>query len=106
KELRKLTYFASIVADGKPTWTIQHELETSSAKASATTGRQATRYSAHALHEYKGRFNPQLVAFLLNYLGVSRTSKVFDPFCGSGAVFRRCLRHNCSLHFGARLNGS
>ena len=93
KELRKLTYFASIVADGKLTWTIQHELETSSAKASATTGRQATRYSAHALHEYKGRFNPQLVAFLLNYLGVSPTSKVFDPFCGSGTTLVESAIH-------------
>jgi hypothetical protein len=40
----------------------------------------------HALHEYKGRFNPQIVGFLLNYLGASCASRVFDPFCGSGTT--------------------
>ena len=86
ERLRKLTYFASIVAHGKTTRTIQHDLEASNVKSGETSSRQATRYSAHALHEYKGRFNPQLVGFLLNYLGVRSDGIVFDPFCGSGTA--------------------
>lgn len=86
QQLRKLTYFASIVAHDKTTRTKQHDIEASNAISGAPRSRQATRYSAHALHEYKGRFNPQLVAFLLNYLGVRPDAIVFDPFCGSGTT--------------------
>lgn len=46
--------------------------------------RQATRYSAHGLHEYKGKFNPQIAKALLNIFGVKEGQCVLDPFCGSG----------------------
>lgn len=46
--------------------------------------RQSTRYSAHGLHEYKGRFNPQIAKALLNIFGVKEGQWVLDPFCGSG----------------------
>ena len=46
--------------------------------------RQSTRYSAHGLHEYKGKFNPQIAKALLNIFGVSEGQWVLDPFCGSG----------------------
>src|SRR5438552_3641377 len=51
----RLTYFARVV---RPTGEViiprQVELE-GSARASGSNTRQATRYSAHGLHEYKGR---------------------------------------------------
>lgn len=48
--------------------------------------RQSTRYSAHGLHEYRGKFNPQLVRVIGNLLGLRANSWVLDPFCGSGTT--------------------
>lgn len=46
--------------------------------------RQSTRYSAHGLHEYKGKFNPQIAKALLNIFDVQEGQWALDPFCGSG----------------------
>lgn len=46
--------------------------------------RQTTRYSSHGLHEYKGKFNPQMAKAMLNVFHVSPNQLVLDPFCGSG----------------------
>src|SRR5579863_4569999 len=48
--------------------------------------RQSTRYSAHGLHEYRGKFNPQVVRAIGNLLGLSDEAWVLDPFCGSGTT--------------------
>lgn len=48
--------------------------------------RQSTRYSAHGLHEYRGKFNPQVVRAIGNLLGLEERDWVFDPFCGSGTT--------------------
>ena len=48
--------------------------------------RQSTRYSAHGLHEYRGKFNPQVVRAIGNLLGLKSGAWVFDPFCGSGTT--------------------
>jgi site-specific DNA-methyltransferase (cytosine-N4-specific) len=48
--------------------------------------RQSTRYSAHGLHEYRGKFNPQVVRAVGNLFGLDEGSWVFDPFCGSGTT--------------------
>jgi len=48
--------------------------------------RQSTRYSAHGLHEYKGKFNPQIVRAIGNLIGLESDSWVLDPFCGSGTT--------------------
>src|SRR5437016_3816908 len=53
----RLTYFARVVAPtGESIVPRQVELEATTSANGAGT-RQATRYSAHGLHEYKGRFN-------------------------------------------------
>lgn len=52
--------------------------------------RQATRYSAHGLHEYKGRFNPQVVRAIGNILGLEEGASVLDPFCGGGTTLLEC----------------
>lgn len=44
------------------------------------------RYGPHGLHEYRGKFFPQLVRSLINKSGIERGSIVFDPMCGSGTT--------------------
>lgn len=59
----------------------------------AARGRKEIRYLSHALHEYKGRFYPQLAGALLNYARVHPGQTVMDPFCGSGTTLvESCLR--------------
>lgn len=48
------------------------------------SNRQATRYSAHGLHEYKGKFNPQIAKAILNIFQAKEEDWALDPFCGSG----------------------
>lgn len=44
------------------------------------------RYGPHDLHEYRGKFFPQLVRSLINISGVSERDIVCDPMCGSGTT--------------------
>lgn len=86
----RLTYFARAVhANGDVVIPRQAQLE-ASARRSASD-RQATRYSAHALHEYKGRFNPQVVRAIGNIVGLEPDAWVLDPFCGSGTTLLESL---------------
>ncbi len=43
------------------------------------------RYGPHGIHEYRGKFFPQLVKALINIAGV-RKGTVLDPMCGSGTT--------------------
>ena len=61
--------------------------------------RQSTRYSAHGLHEYKGKFNPQIVRAILNILDIPAGARVIDPFCGSGTSLLECA------HLGMEATG-
>jgi len=51
---------------------------------------QSTRYSAHGLHEYKGKFNPQIVRAIGNLLQIHDRALILDPFCGSGTCLLEC----------------
>lgn len=86
---RRFTYFKRIVGpNGDVIVPDQARME-----ASATNGnakRQSTRYSAHGLHEYKGKFNPQVVRAIGNILGLTEQQHVLDPFCGSGTTLLEC----------------
>jgi site-specific DNA-methyltransferase (cytosine-N4-specific) len=44
------------------------------------------RYGPHDLHEYRGKFFPQLVRSLINISGASDEAVVLDPMCGSGTT--------------------
>lgn len=44
------------------------------------------RYGPHNLHEYRGKFFPQLVRSLINISCISEKSLVLDPMCGSGTT--------------------
>ena len=48
--------------------------------------RRVLRFGPHALHEYRGKFFPQLVRSLCNAAGVPEGSLVLDPMCGSGTT--------------------
>lgn len=81
----RLTYFARVqTPDG--TVLIPHQAKLESGATSSRASRQATRYSAHGLHEYKGKFNPQVVRSIGNMLGLSEAAWVLDPFSGSGTT--------------------
>ena len=87
--LDRLTYFQQASVVGKPAVIPQQaRLEASASKHGdpRQLRRQHTRYSAHGLHEYRGKFNPQVVRTVMNILGLNVGDRIWDPFCGSGTV--------------------
>jgi site-specific DNA-methyltransferase (cytosine-N4-specific) len=48
--------------------------------------RQSTRYGPHGIHDYRGKFNPQMPRSLMVQLGIGPGHRVLDPFCGSGTT--------------------
>ena len=44
------------------------------------------RYATHGLHEYRGKFFPQLVRALMNIAQLPEEAVVLDPMCGSGTT--------------------
>lgn len=95
-----LTYFASFSVEGKSHDTVQKQLEQS---ASSSNRKQSTRYSVHGLHEYRGKFNPQVCRALMNILAVPRGGVLLDPFCGSGTTLIEAA-HSSIRSVGTDLN--
>ena len=93
----RLVYFASMTNGGKAAPTMQAKLERVNGNG---VNRQSTRYSAHGLHEYKGKFNPQVARAILNILAIPIGARVIDPFCGSGTSLLECT------HLGMRAVGT
>lgn len=60
--------------------------------------KQNTRYFSHGIHEYKGKFNPQIVRALLNIFGIAHDDIVLDPFCGSGTTLLECQLQDVSSY--------
>lgn len=89
KGAERLTYFARAVHPGGEV-TIPRQTRLEASAHENEHERQATRYSAHGLHEYKGKFNPQVVRAIGNILGLSDGARVLDPFCGSGTTLLEC----------------
>ncbi len=82
---QRLTYFASVqFPDG--TVIVPHQARLEATNRTTCGKRQATRYSAHGLHEYKGKFNPQVVRAIGNRLALGAGANVLDPFSGSGTT--------------------
>ena len=48
--------------------------------------RRCLRYATHGMHEYRGKFFPQLARALINIAGVPSNGIVVDPMCGSGTT--------------------
>jgi len=99
-KIQRLTYFSGLQNGRSFCPTIQRRLEDT---ASSGKTRQNTRYSVHGLHEYKGKFNPQVAKALLNIFKMYPGSKVFDPFCGSGTTLVECSQLGIES-FGIDLN--
>ena len=51
-----------------------------------TSGKRRLRYATHGLHEYRGKFFPQLVRALMNIARLPDDAVVVDPMCGSGTT--------------------
>ena len=96
----RLTYFSHVGEGNGATPTVQGRLEEAARQGRL---RQATRYSVHGLHEYKGKFNPQVAKAILNIFGVGRDTRVLDPFCGSGTTLVECA-HSGATGIGTDLN--
>ena len=82
---RKLVFTHSIgysEARCEPTW--QAIIE--NGLALQTTSRKDPKYVTHGLHDYKGKFYPQLAKGLINLSGLENGSHILDPFCGSGTT--------------------
>ncbi len=74
----RLVFYSSYENEGTETTTTQ------AIRESSTRKKQNTRYYAHGIHDYKGKFNPQIVKALLNIFDIQPGQRVLDPFCGSG----------------------
>ena len=48
--------------------------------------RRSLRYATHGLHEYRGKFFPQLVRALMNIAQLPDDAIIMDPMCGSGTT--------------------
>jgi site-specific DNA-methyltransferase (cytosine-N4-specific) len=97
KTLDRLTYFRRIdLPNGEKRIPDQTRLELSAYRKyvklddNQCHSRQSTRYSAHGLHEYRGKFNPQIVRAIGNIIGLPSGAWVLDPFCGSGTTLLEC----------------
>jgi DNA modification methylase len=69
----------------------------------ALNRRRNLRYGSHGIHEYRGKFFPQLVRSLLNISGSGRNSIVVDPMCGSGTTLVEASTIGCTS-FGLDMN--
>ncbi len=104
--LDRLTYFRNAIVHGKPAVIPQQARLEASASNHGNPNqlrRQHTRYSAHGLHEYRGKFNPQMVRTVTNILGLNVGDRIWDPFCGSGTVLLEA-RHQGYNAVGVDLN--
>lgn len=61
------------------------------------------RYGPHDLHEYRGKFFPQLVRSLITIANTSADGIVLDPMCGSGTALCEAIAFGRSA-IGADLN--
>ena len=57
-----------------------------SACAITVPRRRCLRYATHGMHEYRGKFFPQLARALINIAGVPTDGVIVDPMCGSGTT--------------------
>jgi DNA modification methylase len=65
--------------------------------------RRCLRYATHGLHEYRGKFFPQLVRALINMASVPVDGIILDPMCGSGTTLVETVLSGRSA-FGLDIN--
>jgi DNA modification methylase len=100
--LKGLTFSHSFESeDFAPEYTWQAVLENGDSGGART--RKDPKYAGHGIHDYKGKFYPQLAKSLLNLAQVDRQCRILDPFCGSGTVLLEA-QLNGFRAFGIDLN--
>ena len=72
--------------------------EARSHQCDSVPNRRVLRYGPHLLHEYRGRFFPQLVRALLNAVGATPKTLVADTMCGSGTTLVEATLLGCSSY--------
>lgn len=98
--LRELTYYSSFIINDISYPTRQGVYEQDD---TVKVAKQHTRYSTHGLHEYKGKFNPQIVHAIANIFKVKCGQTVLDPFDGSGTTILECAHAGISA-YGTDIN--
>jgi DNA modification methylase len=61
----------------------------------ALPNRRCLRYGTHGIHEYRGKFFPQLVRALINISGTGKGGVVLDPMSGSGTTVVEAVLSGC-----------
>lgn len=93
---KRLAFTHQVVIDqgvsSEPTW--QAILENGSARLNGSS-RKDPKYVTHGLHDYKGKFYPQLAKALINMFGRGTGTTVLDPFCGSGTTLLEAYLGGC-----------
>jgi len=89
RQAERLTYFARAIHPSGEV-IVPHQTRLEASAVIGDSDKQSTRYSAHGLHDYKGKFNPQIVRAIGNMLGLDDDAWVLDPFCGSGTTLLEC----------------
>ena len=85
-QLKKLAFTHHIEAKNysrQATW--QSIVENGDASKNVSK-RKDPKYATHGVHNYKGKFYPQLAKSLFNLANLKEGQRVLDPFCGSGTV--------------------
>lgn len=96
QRLHRLTYFSHFGVGKSAQIPTQQFLFETTANGSRSAARQSTRYSTHGLHEYKGKFHPQIARYLMSQMKLNTDSIVFDPFAGSGTVMVEAIHFGCN----------
>ncbi|NTR69942.1 DNA adenine methylase, partial [Enterococcus faecium] len=81
-KLKKSTFYKEYFINNTPHQTWQGILESKEENKDRTE----PKYLTHGIHDYKGKFYPQLIRPLINISKKKAGSKILDPFCGSGTV--------------------
>jgi len=100
--LKKLTFFKGYsIDDTFSDFTLQSYFDGSFLN---NTGRKKnSKYITHGIHEYKGKFYPQLVRPLINISKIKEGSILWDPYCGSGTILLEATL--CGLNsYGCDIN--
>lgn len=100
ENIEELTYYSSFILNDVSYPTRQGVYEQDD---TVKVAKQHTRYSTHGLHEYKGKFNPQIVHAIANIFKVKRGQTVLDPFDGSGTTILECAHAGISA-YGTDIN--
>lgn len=82
REMERLAFFSGFQSGNNCFRTHQNKVE---ALDPARDNSRNIRYFMHSLHEYKGRFYPQLCKSLMNITGGGQ-GVALDPFCGCGTL--------------------